>query len=125
MKLRKVYVYYDNWCPNCISFKKKIERLDAFNKIVFKPIRNIENKSLNNLNIDLAYKKMASTENYKTWHYGYSSLQKIFLRIPFLWLFAPIFYILKTTGIGNYLYNELALKRKIIPFHCDKHCDIN
>lgn len=114
-KSETIYVYYDNWCTNCIRFKKSINRFDVFEKILFKPLRDIENKSLSNLDINLAYKSMASTENYKEWNYGYISLYKIFVRIPLLWLLIPIFYLLKISSIGKYLYNELALKRKIIP----------
>ena len=59
------------------------------------------------------------------WHYGYNSLYLIFVRLPLFWLFIPILYIIKITNLGQILYKELALKRKIIPIHSDAEiCDI-
>ena len=76
------------------------------------------------IDINLAYKKMASTNDYLIWNYGYDSLFRIFLRIPLLWVLIPFFYLLQITKIGDYLYDELALKRKIIPLSCDDKCEI-
>jgi len=121
----KIYVYYDNWCPKSVGFLYVISRLDVFKKIVFVSLREIKNIGLTNLDLDLAYKKVASTENYSKWNYGYASLHKIFKRIPLMWLLIPIFYLLRISGGGDFLYNELAVKRNVIPLNCDENCKKN
>jgi predicted DCC family thiol-disulfide oxidoreductase YuxK len=115
-------VYYDDWCPNCTRFMKFIKKIDVFNLIIFKKLRD-QNLS-EGINLKEAEKKMASTVDESVWNYGYKSLYEVFKRIPFFWLFVPVLYVLKLTTLGDFLYDELALKRKIIPMHCDEHCEI-
>jgi predicted DCC family thiol-disulfide oxidoreductase YuxK len=116
-------IIYDNWCPNCTKFIKIIQKLDWFKLINAVKLRNIDKNTYPNLNIELAKNQMAS--NNGKWNYGFKSLYLIFIRIPLLWLFIPLFWLLKITNIGQYLYIELALKRKIIPLHCNSEsCEI-
>ena len=83
----------------------------------------VANSELFALDKNLAKNQMASFD--KKWHYGFNSLFQIFLRIPLFWIFIPVMYILKITSLGSFIYNELALKRKIIPLHCDSEsCEI-
>jgi hypothetical protein len=78
------------------------------------------------LDIPLAKKYMASIDNYNTISYGYTSIYKIFKLLPVFWLFYPLILLLHITNLGNILYNELAVKRKIIPLNCDENsCEIN
>ncbi|MEM5566939.1 DCC1-like thiol-disulfide oxidoreductase family protein [Psychroserpens sp. AS72] len=116
-------VYYDNWCPNCTRFMKFIKKNDLLNVVIFKELR--DNNHSEGINLKEAEKKMASTVDDKSWNYGYKSIYEIFKRIPLFWLFVPVLFLLKITRLGEFLYNELALKRKIIPMHCDEHCEIN
>ena len=115
-------VYYDDWCPNCTKFKNFIEKNDILNLVIFKKLRT--EKGVTEINIKEAELKMASTRDNRIWNYGYQSIYEIFKRIPLFWLFVPVLYVLKITKFGDLLYNELALKRKIIPMHCDDHCEI-
>ena len=50
--------------------------------------------------------------------FGFDTLLLITLRLPLLWILLPVMFLLKWTGIGPFLYNELAVKRTIIPLHC-------
>jgi predicted DCC family thiol-disulfide oxidoreductase YuxK len=117
-------IIYDNYCPKCTSFAKTVKKIDWLNLIIAKELRNeIDINSLRNLNKNLAEKQMASFN--KKWHYGFNSLFEIFLRIPLFWLFLPLMYILKISKLGQFFYKELALKRKIIPLHCNSEtCEI-
>ena len=117
-------VFYDNWCPNCSQFTYLIKKLDWLKLIRFKELRNENHiKQYKKINIELATKQMASFTN--KWQYGYNTLYLIFLRIPFFWCCIPFFWFLKITGFGQYLYIELALKRKIFPLHCNSEtCEI-
>ena len=56
--------------------------------------------------------------------YEFNSILRIAIRIPVLWLVVPILLLLKLTKIGNYVYEELAIKRTIIPIHCNEDCKI-
>ncbi|OUS00804.1 hypothetical protein A9Q86_08600 [Flavobacteriales bacterium 33_180_T64] len=118
----KLKVFYDDWCPNCTKFMKFIKKLDVLNLISFKKLR--ENNSVVGINLEEAEKKMASTLDDELWNYGYKTIYEIFKRIPLFWIFIPVLFLLEISKIGEFLYNELALKRKIIPIHCDDHCEI-
>lgn len=118
--MKKITIFYDNWCPKCTQFIKIVKKLDLLTLIDNKQLRNIEHTKLfDDLNIELATKQMASYNN--KWNYGYISIYLIIERIPFFWIFLPFFWILKITGLGQYLYRELAINRKIIPLHCDEN----
>ena len=122
--MKKLIIFYDNWCPNCTKFANHIQKIDWLNLIDLKELRN-ENHTNQfiEINIELAKQQMASYTN--KWNYGYISLYLIFLRIPLFWISIPFFWLLKVTKFGQYLYKELALKRKIIPLHCDSEtCEI-
>jgi len=123
--MKKIVVFYDNWCPNCTRFIEIVKKLDWLDLIDEKKLRNLSDTSkFPDLNPILAKEQMASYKDSK-WNYGYISIYHIFLRLPIFWLFIPFFFILNISKLGNYLYMELALKRKIIPLHCDKEsCEI-
>ncbi len=117
--MKKLTIFYDNFCPNCTRFAKVVQKLDWLKLIEIKQLRNeLHTNSFCNIDLQLAKKQMASFGT--KWHYGYNSLYFIFGRLPLFWLFIPILFILKITRLGQILYNELALKRKIIPIHCDE-----
>jgi predicted DCC family thiol-disulfide oxidoreductase YuxK len=117
-------IFYDNFCPNCTKFTKLVQKLDWLKLIQIKQLRNeLHTNLIRDIDVELAKQQMASFDT--KWHYGYNSLYYIFVRLPLFWLFVPFLYILKVTTLGQVMYSELALKRKIIPIHCDtKICDI-
>jgi predicted DCC family thiol-disulfide oxidoreductase YuxK len=122
--MRKLIIFYDNFCPNCTKFSKLIQKMDWLKLIEIKQLRNESHtNSASGIDLGLAKQQMASFGI--KWNYGYNSLYLIFTRLPLFWLFLPILFILKITRLGQIIYNELALKRKIIPIHCDeKVCDL-
>tara|TARA_B100000768_G_scaffold71094_1_gene68157 strand:- start:210 stop:422 length:213 start_codon:yes stop_codon:yes gene_type:complete len=67
---------------------------------------------------------MASIDDKGKSSFGFDSILRIAIRIPVLWLVVPILLLLKLTKIGNYVYKELAVKRTIIPIHCNEDCKI-
>jgi predicted DCC family thiol-disulfide oxidoreductase YuxK len=115
----KLTIFYDNWCPNCSKFANLIQKLDWLKSIEIKQIRNeADTSSLYSIDLELAKQQMATFTN--KWHYGFNSLFFISVRVPLFWLFIPVLYLLKITNIGHFLYVQLAIRRKIIPLHCDK-----
>jgi predicted DCC family thiol-disulfide oxidoreductase YuxK len=122
--MKIITIFYDNWCPNCTKFVKIIKKIDWLRQIEIKQLRNeLDTNPFCNIDLELSKKQMASFTN--KFHYGYNSLYYIFIRIPILWLFIPLLYFMKITTIGQYLYIHLALKRKIIPLHCNTNsCQI-
>ncbi len=122
--MKKLIIFYDNWCPYCTMFANQIQKWDIVNLIGVRQLRN-ENHTrvFTGIDINLAKQQMASYDG--KWHYGYNSIYLILIRLPFfMWLF-PILYFFKITTIGQFLYIQLALKRKIIPIHCtEDSCEI-
>lgn len=118
----KLIILYDNWCPKCTSFAKLISKLDWLHLIDCRELRNIEEHSLDEqgLNILLAKQQMASFTD--KWQYGFTSIYLIFLRLPAFWIFLPAIILLKLTGLGQLLYKNFAVNRKIIPLYCDTYC---
>ena len=118
--MKKITIFYDNWCPNCTRFNKIVEKLDWFKLIDSKQLRNTNaTQQFKNLNLELAHQQMASYTNH--WNYGFVSIFLILSRLPIFWIFFPFLYIFKITGFGQLIYKELAIKRKIIPLHCDEN----
>lgn len=120
--MKRIKIFYDDWCPNCTRFMRIIKKLDWLNLVEFKELRS--NNSYDGIDYEVAQKKMASKIDRKNWIYGYNSIFSIFLRIPVFWIILPLLFLFKISKLGNYLYNELAVKRTIIPIHCDENCKI-
>lgn len=116
--MNSLTIYIDNWCPMCIRFGSLITYLDVLNKISKSDIR-IYNDNL--ICKEKGLKQIASINEKNRIFYGYDSIWQIVIRLPLIWLFIPFFYFLKISGLGNWLYNELSVKRQIIPLHCKDH----
>jgi len=117
-------IFYDNWCPNCTRFVQIVKKLDWFSCIEEKPLRDIlYTDEFPSLDRKMALKQMASYNG--KWHYGFISIYLILKKLPVCWIFIPFLYLLKISTIGQFIYSELALKRRIIPIHCDENsCQI-
>jgi hypothetical protein len=115
----RLTIYIDGWCPICKKFKNIVTKLDFFKLIVINDIRKsdiIDEEKL---------KLMFSKSDRDMSFYGFDSIYEINKRLVILWFLVPFSFILKKTKIGSFLYNELSVKRKIIPFYCDTECNIN
>ena len=122
--MKTLTIFYDNWCQYCTRFAKFVERHNYKNRIVIKQLRNPKNtREFPNFDKEKATEQKASFDGEK-WLYGFDTLYKVALRLPILWILVPFFFILKMIGIGNWLYLQLAVRRKIIPLHCDEDCRI-
>lgn len=126
LKMKQLLIFYDNWCPYCTRLSRWIETYDILHKITPLPLRQEDNIiQYPAIDMNKALNKMASY-NGKSFYYGYTSIYLISKRIPILWILFPLFWILHISKLGNYIYNEFAIRRKIIPLHCDsKKCNIN
>lgn len=114
----KLLFVYDNGCPQCTGATHIFHRFDWFNKIESKPLRNEDGfLHLPGLDSEKAVKEMAVFYKNK-WTYGFDNFVVIFRKLPLLWILLPLFYILKWTNIGNFIYKKAALKRKIRPEYC-------
>ena len=117
--MKTLIVIYDNWCPNCTKFIKLVKNLDWFNLIDCKQLRNKKDtEQFKNLNLELATIQMASYNN--NWNFGFISIFRILVRLPLFWIFTPFLFLLKISGFGQFIYKEFAIKRKIIPLHCNE-----
>jgi predicted DCC family thiol-disulfide oxidoreductase YuxK len=117
--VKKLTIYIDGWCPICKKFKRIVTKLDFFKLIVVEDIRTSE--IIDDEKIKLMFSKSWDGFSF----YGFDSIFEINKRLVVLWILLPLTFILKITKIGNFLYNELSVKRKIIPLNCNTECKIN
>lgn len=108
-------IYIDSWCPLCVRFGALLKRLDIFKSIEQADIRTYEGTVVSK---EKGLRLLASVNRKSVVYYGFDSVWQIALRSPLLWLFVPLFFLLKISRLGHLLYNELAVKRQIIPLHC-------
>jgi predicted DCC family thiol-disulfide oxidoreductase YuxK len=119
---RRLEIFIDGWCPNCRRFGKLIDRMDVGSRLV---IHDIRKDSFPEIDIDKAKNFMASIDRDGIVSYGFTSIYKIFKTLPLLWIFVPVLFALNMLHLGDFLYNELAVRRRIIPLHCDdEECKI-
>lgn len=125
MKNHKLTIYYDNYCPRCTQFSRFVENWDWLGLITIKQLRNPTHiQDAEGIEEQKAQKEMASFNG--KWAYGFRSIFRILVRIPVLWPFLPLFFILKITGLGQVIYQQFAINRRIIPLHCNEDtCEIN
>ena len=121
--MNKLVLVYDDWCPYCTRFSRFVKRNDVFNRVSFLKLRE-DRILIEGFDKNMALKKMASLKK-ENWRYGFESIWRISKEIPFFWILTPVLFILRLTKIGELLYNELAIKRKIIPIHCNENCKID
>jgi Uncharacterized protein conserved in bacteria len=122
--VNKLKIFIDTWCPNCVRFGKIVQKLDFFDCIELKSARNLVDQK--NIEARKAIQTMIAIDKNNRVFYGFSSIYQIIKRLPLMWVIIPIFWVFKISGFGNYFYRELAVKRRIIPLHCDRDCkDIN
>lgn len=117
--VKKLTIYIDGWCPICKKFKRIVTKLDLFKLILIEDIRTSD--ILDEKKIKLMYSRSSNNLSF----YGYDSIYEINKRLVILWILLPFTFVLKITKIGSFLYNELSVKRKIIPLNCDSDCKIN
>ncbi len=122
-KTLRITVFIDGWCAVCKRFAKSIKYVDIFDLVEIKDIRNQESEDTG-IDIEKGLKIMAS-KTATARYYGFDSLFQIIKRIPILWIFLPFFLLLDATGFGDIFYNEIAIKRKIIPIQCNRQCSID
>jgi predicted DCC family thiol-disulfide oxidoreductase YuxK len=113
----KLTLFIDGWCPMCKRFAKRIEHFDRKKHIAIEDIRTVSHP---NIDKEKAVKALASIDYKGRVFYGFDTIHELCLIIPYLFLFSPITFLLKISGLGAFLYNELAVRRTIIPLHCDE-----
>ena len=102
----------------CVRFGSFITYLDVLNKISKSDIRKYADDLICK---EKSLKQIASINENNRIFYGYDTIWQIVIRLPLIWILMPFFYFLKISTLGNWLYNELSVKRQIIPLHCKGH----
>jgi predicted DCC family thiol-disulfide oxidoreductase YuxK len=103
-----------------LRFGNLLRKIDLFKLVDQDNIRTYEGQLIDSKKGLLA---LASVVDNKKVFYGFDSIYQIVLRLPVLWYLIPMVWFLKVSKIGSILYNELAVKRKIVPLHCrQKDC---
>lgn len=113
----KLTLFVDGWCALCKHFAKKVSKYDIHNYIAIEDIR-VSSHPL--INPKKALKALASIDSKGRVFYGFDTIHQLCLTLPILFIFSPISFLLKISRLGAFLYNELAVRRTIIPLHCDE-----
>ncbi len=116
----KFTIYIDSWCPLCKRAGRFVGILDFLDLVRVEDIRRSEVPSEEFCEKGLS--SLASITPKGGHFFGFDTLLMISLRLPLFWILLPVMFLLKWTGAGSYLYNELAVKRTIIPLHCGDSC---
>lgn len=115
----KLLFVYDNGCPQCTGATHIFHKIDWLNKIKSIQLRNSSGIiRLPGLDSEKAVKEMAVFYKNK-WTYGFDNFVLIFQKLPLLWIFVPIMFVLKWTKLGDFIYRKAALKRIIVPQYCE------
>lgn len=121
VKTNTLFVFVDGWCPMCVRFGRRIKQLDFLKLIILKDIRQQQDTTTEFQQKGI--KLIASQTHTGSVAFGFDTIFRIALRIPLFWLFLPVLYLLKITRLGALLYEQLAVRRTIIPIHCnEKSC---
>lgn len=117
---KRVVLYYDNWCPKCMIFKRIITELDISKSIHFEGLRNI---NLDHTKIDSrrALEEMPSMNLENKVVYGFDSILRVSRYTVLLWPVFPFMWMLKVSGLGDWIYRKIAIDRKLV-FSCDEEC---
>lgn len=113
----RLIIFIDGWCTYCTRFARFVKRCDKREAIQIKNIREDKDPRLD---YTLSLQALASISSNGKVSYGYTSIYHIIRLLPPLWIFLPFGYLLNVTGLGQWLYRELAIRRKIIPLHCEQ-----
>lgn len=124
---QKIIVFYDGWCPMCRGIVQNIASMDYFSLVTCKSFRDesiILEYSLNPEEVQL---RMHSTKlNLIKMKRGIHSILQISCRLLPLWVFVPFISLFSAIGLGQFLYDFIAMRRLIVPVnHCDDSCDIS
>lgn len=108
-------VYYDGWCPLCVGAKQRIRTWDWLGLMRFVSIR--APGATAHLGVDpalLAQRMYAQTAGGRTVN-GIGAIAAIALRVPILLPLWPLLTLSRLLGIGQWLYDQIASRRTIIP----------
>lgn len=113
---KSLLVFYDGYCPLCRGSKKVIEKADWLNKIDFLSFREpgvMETYNLSGKNPErrIIGKRLPDRNTYE----GIETIMEITKRVPLYWIFVPFLYIATKVGLGQWTYDFIAKRRKIIP----------
>lgn len=120
----QIRIFYDNWCPKCTRFSSFVRKMDVFDFIIILKLRDVDSHEYANIDFARAEKEMASVGKNHRACYGFDTLYKINLALPLLWIFLPVTYLLKVSGLGKIWYREIAINRQLA-LHCSESCKIH
>ncbi|SDY46153.1 DCC1-like thiol-disulfide oxidoreductase family protein [Thermoactinomyces sp. DSM 45892] len=122
---KTVLVFYDGWCPFCISSIERFKKWDTLKRLEFVSFRDgtvtqdygldITKLEVRIHSLDVCYDRLED---------GIDTIIKISRNIPLLWVLVPFLYLSVKLGFGNKVYDWIASRRTIIPAgNCnDKEC---
>jgi predicted DCC family thiol-disulfide oxidoreductase YuxK len=119
----RVHLFYDGWCPFCRQSIATLQRLDLL--ALLEPVSFREPGVLRRFGLDVARAEarlQARTASSTTTVDGIDAFTLIATRLPALWPTVPVLWAASRLGLGQRIYDWIAVRRKIIPIACGPHC---
>ncbi|TCP61548.1 thiol-disulfide oxidoreductase DCC family protein [Baia soyae] len=114
--LRSVLIFYDGWCPFCMSSIHKLEKWDFLKRLKFMSFREnavVEKYGLDIVKLEKRIHSLVIKQD--RIEEGVDTLIRISRNIPPLWVFSPILVLSARLGFGKRIYDWIASRRTIIP----------
>jgi predicted DCC family thiol-disulfide oxidoreductase YuxK len=118
-----VHLFYDGWCPFCRRSIATLQQLDL--PALLDPVSFREPSVLRRFGLDAARAEarlQARAASATTTVEGIDAVTLIATRLPALWPTVPLLWAASRLGIGQRVYDWIAIRRKIIPTGCGLHC---
>jgi predicted DCC family thiol-disulfide oxidoreductase YuxK len=110
-----ISIYYDGCCPICSASARILEDFDWFHKLRLINLHLPSVLEKAGIPKDKALERIHIQINELTIFEGIDALFRISLAVPAFWLFIPIIWMSKKTGLGNMLYDWVAKRRFLFP----------
>lgn len=109
-------VFVDGFCPTCTASAGVLRRLDRGNRLSIRSFR--EDASFADWGITesalLARMHVVDVRRHRVWS-GFAAVQALSRALPALWPIVPLLGTARLLGLGNRVYDYLALRRRLVP----------
>lgn len=121
----RVHLFYDGWCPFCRQSIATLQRLDLL--MLLQPVSFRDPGVLERFGLEAtraATRLQARAAGATTTVEGIDAFTLVGTRLPILWPIVPVLWVAGRLGIGQRLYDRVAVRRTILPTSCAGHCEL-
>jgi predicted DCC family thiol-disulfide oxidoreductase YuxK len=105
----QLHVAFDSRCSLCMKFARFLKAFDFLDLIVIDDARNPSFFALRSVDVSIRTKSIVSVETQaNVFFFGFSTIERVFRKIPFAFPIWPLLYFCRVTGLGDFLYSKIA-----------------